>query len=295
MKFGRIYSMQVEGQNATFDDGTQHIINFPLTCKFKILDACLSSGSTAVFQIYNLTPEVRRDINKDFYQLDVYRKVIFAAGYETDPPIPIVFQGNVQLAYSYRQGPDWITELTCVDGDFAKQNSQISLSIPSPYHFNSVLSQIIDTMKLNNVSQGAIGTFTMPNSRGIVYNGNTWDLLVNTFSQFGAQITINREKVHILNQNEVIESEGAVDFIDADTGLLESPRHQDNMMVCKMIFEPRFRLFQPVTVNSIEPGNSGTWKVLFVDHAGTISGAVSESLNTMVTVFRTPEEFVPVI
>lgn len=294
MKFGRIYSLQAEGQDTSFDDGTQHIINFPLTCKFNISNACLSSGSMATFKIFNLSPDVRRDLNKDFFKFNEYRKIIFAAGYESELPIPIVFKGNIQLAYSYREGPDWVTEMTCVDGAYAKQNSQINISIPSPYHFDRVLEQIVKTMAPQNVGLGVIGNFAVPNSRGIVFSGNTWDLLVNTILPFRAQISINKEAVNIVQQNEVIAYEGVVDTIDAEHGLLESPRHQDSLMICKMLFEPRFEMYQPVQVTSIEPGNSGTWKILQVDHQGTISGAVCEDLNTMVTVFRADEEFVTI-
>lgn len=245
-----------------------------------------------MFQIYNLSPEVRRDLNKDTFQQFTYKKITFAAGYQTELPIPIIFQGNIDLAYSYRRGPDWVTEIVAHDGGYARQNSQINYSVPTPYHFDKVLEDIVRTMKPQNVGLGVIGNFVVPNSRGIVFCGNTWDLLVNAIIPLEAQVTINKEQVYILNQNEIISRDGAIDAIDADTGLLESPRHQDNLLVCKMIFEPRIEMFQAIEVNSIEPGNSGTWKVQRVDHMGTISGAVGESLNTEVTLFKSLEEFV---
>lgn len=285
LKFGRIYSIQAQGIEAT------HTIQFPLTCRFRIANASLPFGASCIIQIYNLSAEVRRDLYKDFFQQNLYRQIIFAAGYETDLPIPIILQGNIELAYSYRRGPDWITEITARDGSYAQQNSQVNLTFPSPYHFDQVLTRLVESMAPQNVGLGVIGNFVVPNSRGIVFCGNTWDLLVKTIMPLDAQITINKEQVYILNQNEIIEREGALEVISAETGLLESPRHQDNMLVCKMIFEPRLEMFQSVDVESIEPGNSGTWKVQRVDHLGTISGAVAESLNTEVTLFKTPEEF----
>lgn len=286
MKFGRIYSMRAEGREAT------HEINFPLTCRFRVNHAALPYAAESVFQIYNLAPEVRRDLNKDFFQQNVYKAIEFAAGYQTELPIPIIFKGSIALAYSYRRGPDWVTEITARSGDFAQQNSQINLSVPSPYHFDEVLTQIVKSMEPQHVKLGVIGNFVVPNSRGITFCGNTWDLLVNAILPQYAQVVIDNELVYILNQNEVIEAQGVIETIDENTGLLESPRHQDNMLICKMIFEPRFQMFQSVEVDSIEPGNSGTWKVQKVDHMGTISGAVGEALNTEVTLFKTPEDFV---
>lgn len=294
MKFGRIYSIQAEGIETSFASGTQHVINFPITCRFKISNAGLPYGASCLIQLYNLAPEVRRDLYKDFFQQNIYRKIVFAAGYQTQLPIPIILQGNIELAYSYRRGADWITEITARDGAFAQQNSQINLSIPSPYHFDRVLQQLVDSMAPNHVGFGAIGNFEVPNSRGIAFAGNTWDLLVNMVLPFRSQITINKELIYILNQNEIIERDGALDTINEASGLLDSPRHQDNMLICRMIFEPRFEIFQSVDVESIEPGNSGTWKVQRVDHMGTISGAVGESLNTEVTLFQPHDELVPI-
>lgn len=286
MKFGRVYTISAQGNQAT------HTIQFPLTCRFRISNAGLPFGATCTIQIYNLSPEVRRDLNKDFFQQNVYRKIVFAAGYISQLPIPIILQGNIELAYSYRRGPDWITEITARDGSYAQQNSQINYSVPSPYHYDQVLTDLVKSMAPNNVGLGIIGNFVIPNSRGITFCGNTWDLLVQQTMSLEGQITINKEKVYILNQNEIIEQEGALSVIDGDSGLLESPRHQDNMLICKMLFEPRLEIFQSVTVDSIEPGNSGTWKVQRVDHMGTISGAVAETLNTEVTLFQTPEELI---
>lgn len=288
MKFGRVYTITAQGNEAT------HTIQYPLTCKFRICNAGLPFGATSLIQIYNLAPEVRRDLNKDFFQQNIYRQITFAAGYLSQLPIPIILQGNIELAYSYRRGADWITEISARDGSYGQQNSQINYSVPSPYHYDQVLTDLVKSMAPNKVGLGVIGNFVIPNSRGITFCGNTWDLLVQQTMSLQGQITINKEKVYILNQNEIIEQEGALDVINAETGLLESPRHQDNMLICKMIFEPRLEIFQSIDVESIEPGNSGTWKVQRVDHMGTISGAVSEALNTEVTLFQTPEALVPV-
>lgn len=291
MKFGRIYSIQAEGIETSFASGTQHVINFPITCRFRITQACLPYAAVCTLQILNLSPEVRRDLYKDMFQQNQFRKIVFAAGYASQLPLPIILQGNIETAYSYRRGSDWITEIQARDGLFAQQNSQINLSVPSPYRFDKVLEQLVDSMSKNHVRLGAIGNFQVPNSRGMAFSGNTWDLLVNMVLPFRSQITINKELVYILNQNEVIERDGAIDTINEESGLLDSPRHQENMLICRMIFEPRFEIFQSVEVESIEPGNSGTWKVQQVDHMGTISGAVCDDLNTEVTLFQSHDTF----
>ncbi len=78
MKFGRIFRMIAEGREQT------HTINFPLTCRFRVNNAALPYAAESTFQIYNLAPEVRRDLNKDTFQQAIYKRLSFAAGYETE-------------------------------------------------------------------------------------------------------------------------------------------------------------------------------------------------------------------
>lgn len=282
MKFGRIFSMFAQGRTA------DHTISFPLTCRLRVSNCGTPSASAAMFQIYNLSEEVRNDLYKDDFEQFIYKQVVFSAGYAAEPSTPIIFQGNLSRCYSYRRGPDWITEMECLDGGYAMQNGDINLSVPAPYDFKRVLSQVVAGMP--RAKLGLIGNFDVVSSRGITYCGNPWDLLVRSVLPLEGQVYINREIVNIVQQREYLVQSAVIEEISADTGLLDTPRRQAAMIMCRMLFEPRLEIMQKVRVKSVIPGNDGEYKVLKIDHIGTISGAVCENLITEVTAFGPSRE-----
>lgn len=279
MKFGRIFSLYVEGR-----DG-KHTMTSPLTCRFKVSNNCLFTSGSATIQIYNLTQDTRSDLYKDAYEIAIYKKVILAAGYENEPSVPIIFQGNVLKAFSYRQGPDWITEIQGLDGGFAIDNSSINLTKPSPYDVEDLLTDTVKSMQ-PTLNLGVIGSFNFPNSRGITFSGNPWDLITRLMCPLLGQAYIDREVVNIVRQWEYIQDEGQLDIISADTGMIGTPRLQDAIVKVRMIFEPRLSVGQKIELQTIESRMSGDYKVVSVDHQGTISGAVCEDLTTETTIFQ---------
>lgn len=278
MKFGRTYIMTIEGVEDT------HRVQFPLTCRFKVSNSGTPSASLATFDIYNLSPDVRNDIYVDPFQTQFYRQVVFAAGYEREPSIPIIFRGNIYRCYSFRRGPDWVTHLECLDGGFAMENGDINLSIPSPYDFKTVIAQIVAGLG-STVKLGTVGNFSVPNARGVTFCGNPWDLLVRRILPLNGQVYINNEVVNVVQQREYIVNSTGFETISVETGLLDTPKKQDGIIHCRMIFEPRIEIMQKVSVQSLEPVNNGDFKVMRIDHMGTISGAVGESLTSEVTGF----------
>lgn len=282
MKFGRIFSMLVQGKTA------DHTIQSPLTCRFKVNSNSLFSCGTSVFQIYNLASDVRADIYKDAYSQLIYKRITFAAGYEREPSVPIIFQGNVLQAYSYRQGPDWITEISALDGGFAVDNGSINLTKPSPYNFEDVLADAVRAMP--NVKLGVIGTFDLDNSRGITFGGNPWDLIAAKISPMNGQAFINKETVNIIRQWEFIEDAGVLDTISVETGMLGTPRLQEAIVKVQMIFEPRLEIAQAVELETLESRMNGDYKILSLTHSGTISGAVCDSLETEAVLFQPDRE-----
>lgn len=290
MKFGRIFQMQAEGR--TFNPDTReyvkHIVSSPLTCRLQVSNSGMPSANVAVFEILNLSPEIRNDLFKDAFEQFTYKQLVFSAGYASEPSIPVIFQGNIMLCYSYRQGPDWVTHIECLDGGFGIENGSIDLSVPTPYNFEQVVAKVVAGMP--RIKLGVLGAFKFTSSRGIVFSGNPWELLVRQILPLEGQIYINHEQVNIVQQREYIVQQGLLDEISEATGLLDTPRRQSAFITCRMLFEPRLDIMQKVAVKSLVPGNNGDYKVFAVNHRGTISGAVCESLTTEVVAFGPSNE-----
>lgn len=301
MKVGRIYELTIEldpqgtgsaGGNNTFAKSNALIIKFPITLQFDIQRNTLASANTARFRITNLNVSSRQRIFHDRYDTLLYRRIILKAGYEGEPILPVVFRGNIVSAYSWRQGVDWITEIECFDGGFAMINGQINQTFPSGYNTPALLAAIVKT--LPNVAFGGVGEF-LPDqsSRGITLSGNSWDVM-RTLSGETAQQFVDEEKVYVLGENDYIRS-AANAFstspdnafkVSAESGLLGTPRRFDVRIDVNMLFEPQIAVGNLVQLESLEKVFSGVYKVIGVNHRGTISGAVSGDAITTLNLWK---------
>lgn len=291
MKFGRLYSMSVQGASDT------HRVDFPLTVRFQTRGSTTFSMGTGVFLVYNLTADVRNDIYKDICDVTAYRQVVFSAGYQSDSAnpgainLPIIYQGNVLQAFSYRQGPDWITEIHALDGGFAVDNATINLSKPAPWNYNDALTDMVNALKPFGLKLGLIGAFDFNNrTRGISFSGNVWDLISQSVSPLLGQAFINKEVVYIVQQWEFIEDLGTLDVINTETGMIGTPRVQDHIVTARLLFEPRIEFGQQISLETDDPNldsrANGPYKVLEVRHRGTISGAFCETAETEVIMYN---------
>lgn len=294
MKFGRIYELRVQGRDE------EHTIAFPLTCRFRVTNNSLFSCGSAVIQIYNLTQEARNDIYKDAFEIATYKQVVLSAGYvaNTANPgaisIPIIFQGNVVQASSYRQGTDWITEIQALDGGFALDTGSINLTKPIPQvqprvDFEDIMTNLVAAMP--RVKLGTIGTFDIARSRGVSFSGSPWDYIVRSVAPMQGQAFINKEVVNIVQQWEYVAEDGLLETISPEEGMIGTPRVQDGLVKIRMIFEPRLEVAQKIKIQTSEIPSAqlkrgGDFKVLNLLHGGTISGAVCEELITEATLYQ---------
>jgi len=104
MKFNKRYRLTVQVDDA----GNSVEIDYPLTCEFNIIRTIFSGANTGKFTIYNLGEDTRNKIFHDLYDPKTIRKLTFQAGYADQNPLPIAFQGRVQVAYSTRKGVNWV-------------------------------------------------------------------------------------------------------------------------------------------------------------------------------------------
>lgn len=287
--------MTVQGRTMNADGtAVTHTINYPLTCRFQIIKSSVLSAGSATFRIYNLASDVRSDIYKDAFEQIIYKQITFSAGYSGEQ-LPLVFQGNVKQAFSYRQGPDWITEISCLDGGYARDNSTANVTKPYPYKKSDLARAVVSQMA--HVTLGALGDLDSASpavSRGVTASGNAWDYLTRTVLPTGGFAFINNEKVYIVNQWEYLLNQGLLTEINYDTGIIGTPRLQANHVNVQMLFEPRLEPQQQVHLTTLESRMSGDYTVLRLIHAGTISGAVCETFTTEATLFQPDRPFVEV-
>ena len=279
MKFGRIYRMTIN-----IDQGETVTIEFPLTLILDVSRNTLASANRGHFQIYNLKPDTRNKIFHDRYDTTSYQQIILQAGYEKESPLPVIFQGNIIQASSYRQGTNWITEIEAFDGGFGIINGQVSQTVPAGWSLPQIIKSVLGG--LPNVNVGAVGDVSQQNSRGITIMGNSWDVANRLAAGQNATVFIDNEKANFLKKDEYIVGAGGIQVITSDTGLLQTPRRYNTNLDVDILFEPRLAVGQLVQLISEETVYNAQYEVIGVTHRGTISGAVGERMTTTANLWR---------
>lgn len=279
-KFNRVYELKVDVvdlQRATPLANVQRMvtIRLPLAIEFTISRQNQSSSQTGSFRIMNLPEDTRDKIRKDMFQTSRFRAIQFRAGYSNSSGtfMPIVFNGTVNTAYSYRDGTDWITEIDAFDGGQQIATSTVALSLDAGQTSANTLITLSALMP-GLPGTAIIGSFKTATKRGEVLLGNTWDFIQQKSN--GLAI-IDNGQVKALQYDEVIQA--GLPVINDDTGLIGLPKLTPTMMELKMVFEPNLTLSQIVSVqSSSQPKINKNWKIMGLTHTGKISptGAAGE-------------------
>lgn len=277
IKFGRKYRLTVE----TNDGGNAIVITDPITINFTLTRAAGASLNTAEIAIYNLGKETRGRIFKDsFNPFEVTKeglpqRIVLEAGYGE---LTTVFSGNIWKAYSSRNGVNVITNISSRDGGFDVTRTTSYRTMRQGSTIKEVIQSIIGDFPY--VKTGILGgDLDTKLQRPAVINGNSYEE-IQKYADGNAFIDL--EKLYILKPNEVYQ--GDLPLISAATGLLGTPRREDSVLIVTTLFEPRILMGQLIELqDTVAEEFNGTYKVIGVQHQGTISGAEGGRLQSTFT------------
>jgi hypothetical protein len=281
VKFDRRYTLKVETQprvpgSNSATDAAFATISLPYTLEFSVTRNLLAAANTACFRIHNLAERSRDKIYKDQYNLLEYRAIQLWAGYSDQPPM--IFNGNVKQAWSYRTEGDTnvITEIEAYDGMYAMANGQSNQTLIGGQSYEQIIQSL--NKDLPYLDAPKIGQIDGSSKRGTVLFGNTWKLL-QQYS--GGRAAIDNNRLLVLKPNECIK--GDIQVIDASTGLLGSPARSNAMIEYETLFTPQLQIGQIVQLNSrVNKLFNGVYKVMGFRHDGMISGSVAGKCRTTV-------------
>lgn len=289
-KFQRNYQLDVQGQ-----DGKLHTFKYPLTLEFQVKRNVLASANTCNFRIYNLGQNTRDLVFKDQFTPSLsFRSLVLRAGYNAT--IPIIFQGNVKMAQSFRsdRSVNFVTEIEGYDYGWAITNGRTSwnangaLQVTKRQVIDQLIRDLQATVPLdpqNNGGSLGIGAISPRfnetySNQGVSIVGNSWDHLQQVTDN---QAYIDNGNIYCLFENDVFD--GDLTVINSETGLLGTPKKADRMIVIEILFEPRLNVGQQVKLDSRSLAQfNGTYKIVGIEHHGVISGAVGGECKTIVTV-----------
>lgn len=278
MKFLRTWSATIVGV-----DGSPITIGYPRTATFTVTRGLILGLPQLTLKIYNMSPDDRENIFKDYFDYANYFPISFKAGYENEPNIPEIFRGSILYAYNYRMGVDWVTEIQAMDGIMPMRNGQVSLNFVPPWDAKQVLTGIINTMP--NASVGAIGTLVMDNTRGRIIFGNSWSEAVKFTYDWGS-LFFDKEQVHFLNDTEYIDDGLDPLTINSASGLLNTPRRQDALITFDVLFTPEIEAGRAINLQSQTPEFNGFYIVRGIKHRATISAVMAGEAVSTITLLR---------
>lgn len=308
-KFGRNYYLSV-GINKK-DPTDVIIIRPPYSLEFDITRNLLSSSNIGKLRIYNLDAAHRQQIRYDFSNFSSNFKISLRAGYGTSTTnglnLPLIFTGNITQAYSEREAVNWVTTIESFDAGFDFINAQLpgTLNFPSGTAYGDILQQLVGY--LPNTTPGAIGNYYKKDAFGNLIvttrarslNGSVTEniktLAPNAFF-------IDNGKVFVLSTNEC--RQGAVAFINSQSGLIGTPLREQGTVTFSMIFEPGIILGQIIQLQSltapqfnsneinINPATlsnvNGYYKIVSIKHRALISPTVCGDAITTLQFFYGP-------
>lgn len=278
-KFGRVYELQVD----TNDDDSILIggdREKMLTMDFSVKRTTMANANSAHITIWNLSEKNRNRLFKDQFDTRYSRKVKLCAGYDDGKYrfLPVIFYGEIRTCFSERQGPDFKTVLECFDCGIQMAVGKTTKCFAAGTQVKDIVRDIIkDIPDIKNVTLGDI--FTQVVARGYAAIGNPAELAKELS---GDRFFIDKGQAFVLNDDEVIQ--GELTEINADSGVLGSPRRGDQTITVDMIFEPRITCGQLVNYSSsTSPIFNGQYKVTGLDHRGIISSASCGDAITTIT------------
>ena len=265
-RFGRNYSLTVQ-----YGEGQNVVIALPFTLEFDVNRNDYSSSNVSSLRVYGLAPDTRNKLRKDLQGGlgAVTKRMILRAGYGSN--LVEILNANMKQGFSYREGNTFITEMDAYDAGGAFANSQTSREWIAGTDQKQILSDIISDLKPWGISEGQISNaFGGAIPTGNSYSGVTCDLLKQLTN---GNFFIDNGKAHCLAEGDCIQ--GVLTTINADTGLLGTPRRFQSVMDFDILFEPRLLIGQFLNlVSSTGDGFNGTHKVIKIHHKGTISDAI---------------------
>lgn len=263
------------------------VIQYPITCIFDIKLGVFETSNYAIFEFFNLSPDIQAKLWKDKGDESRFVTIEFYAGYDND--LPLIFKGNFIFCNTYQ--PNGSTEIITTAQAAFDSSLWNDTYVNYTFYKGTDLSDILDVLLKDNknIFTGYITPKIPPLRRNKTFLGQPLELLEQEFAGYKVFIDVD-ERLNILDENEVLP--GDIQVITAASGLLGSPRRSDTLVDLETIFEPGIKPGQAIKViDEIVPFMNQYYQVLEVHHRGTISGAVCGSVVTTLNLTLLGENF----
>lgn len=259
-------------------DGEVTTIKDPITIRFSTKKIMYNGlDCTAKIEIYNLNKTTRDNIFYDFLRMENFRIIELFAGYEGKVQ-SLIFKGIIKYCRPKKTNTDVIMDIEAFSGLYVLNNNE-STTLEGEMSIEQIYTKLANDCP--GVTRGTTELEEKFLPRTVSLMGNSVQLL-KTYTN--DKVSLNDEELIVMDANQVIE--GDVKVIDDETGLLGIPERDRTTLTVNCMFEPRIQLGQVLEIRSkIAPMFDGQYKVWGISHDGIISGSISGSLVTKITLY----------
>ena len=258
-------------------------VAYPTTAQLQIQLGALGGANTASIQFFNLDSSIQALLWRDLFNNGTKQvRIDLYAGYKDT--MPLVFKGWVQTCTSYRNSgsTETITDIQAFEGGYIFQYGFINSTISKGTQFKDVLNYMLQDDE--DTKLGCISPELQTLKKNTTFIGQVTDILNRNYA--GYNTFIEKGQFHILGEDDVLE--GELQVITDETGLLGTPRRSNIFVEADLVFEPRFRIGQFVSLvsnNEIikQKGFNQLYKIVNIRHFGQISPRQCGQLRTTVT------------
>jgi hypothetical protein len=275
VKFGRWYEIRIKTPSPNSDLIT---ITPPISAIIDVDRAARASVNNCKITLYNLKESTRNKIYRDVFDFDKYWQMIIVAGYGNSELYEI-FRGNIQTAFSYHQGTEWITEIEGYDAAYSIQNGFINETVTAGTPKLDIMKRVVHSMP--GLIDGFFGRPSQGESqRGQVLFGASKGVMDTLTDN---RFYIDSETAYVMDDDEVI---GGDAFIVGDPddpnngGLFTTPKRREEYMEVETLFSPEIRMYYVTEIHSMDKRYDGQYKTIGVKHSVTFSGATCGDART---------------
>jgi len=271
MKFGRYYEIRIKTP-----DGFLITIKPPVTFVMEVQRDMRAAVNNASLTIYNLAPNTRNHIYKDLYTFTQRWQMSIVAGYgETE--LYEIFRGNIEEAYSLKQGPDWVTTIKAYDGSYQIKAGFANETIAKGVDLAGQIERVVHTMP--EMLMGVLGAPAKGAAapRGQVLTGNSYDVIQDLT---GNHAFIDGETLYVLGDDEVLSGDA---FILQGENSFTTPKRRDTYLETDTLFSPEIRIGHYCELRSSDPRYDGQYQVFGIKHAATFGESLSGDAITTVS------------
>lgn len=175
-----------------------------------------------------------------------------------------IFRGSVDEAGSAREGAQFVTTLSCLDGGHDFLNGFVSTSVTSK---QAAIDAVLGTMP--NTKKGKIGA-QKDLGRPKILVGNSMETVQDMLDP-DQRWFIDDERLNIIGGDEVVSA--YIPVVSAETGLMNvEPKKKDLVLITWM--NPSIKVGGLLRlISTVSPGANGIYKVKMITYNGDIEGS----------------------